>query len=124
MLQFCRRIFNFTISNSSAELQPSDPLHCSFIVPMYTNMAWNPKKYYYFNLIGNAVFLFVCGFWSNSRIFHSYGDVQILTNGSLDNYFYNKSLPTTHNLGQINHLFLMWKEENHTGSLGHSAVFS
>ena len=50
--------------------------------------------------------------------------------GSLDDYFFNdKILPKTHDLGQMNHhcfdcASLMWNEENHTGTLGHSAVFS
>ena len=49
--------------------------------------------------------------------------------GSLDDYFNDKILPKTHDLGQMNHhcfncASFMWKEENHTGTLGHSVVFS
>lgn len=49
--------------------------------------------------------------------------------GSLDNYVSLQTLPTKHDLGQmINPCFncgsFMWKEENHIGTLGHSAVFS
>lgn len=69
-----------------------------------------------------------CGFNRNKHV-ATPKNLTFKAIGSLDNYVSLQTLPTKHDLGQMNNPCFncgsfMWKEENHIGTLGHSAVFS
>ena len=51
MFKVCRR--NFILNISELECGFCSPI--CFIVPIYTNMAWNPAEVDYFTLIGNII---------------------------------------------------------------------
>lgn len=69
-----------------------------------------------------------CGFNRNKHV-ETPKNLTFKAIGSLDNYVSLQTLPTKHDLGQMNNPCFncgsfMWKEENHIGTLGHSAIFS
>lgn len=69
-----------------------------------------------------------CGFNRNKHV-ATPKNLTFKAIGSLDNYVSLQTLPTKHDLGKMNNPCFncgsfMWKEENHIGTLGHSAVFS